>query len=170
MFYLAIQAFISFLITFLLYPGVLLATKFDFLGNTKSAKSWFNILMITIFSSGDSIGRYLAGVKQLFSHKTIIILSLARWIFFITSILIEVAVQPSFLFKSDWFRIVNMFLVSTTNGYVVSLIMMYGPQVVPQKDKERAGMVMNFYLIGGVVFGATIAAFGMSEIPQNHTY
>jgi hypothetical protein len=50
-FYLSIQASIVFGITFLIYPGTLLATKFDMLDGNKSAKGWFNIIMISIFKT-----------------------------------------------------------------------------------------------------------------------
>ena len=55
--FLGFQAFFIYLVTFTLYPGTFLATKFDFLDNNSSRKSWFDILMVTICAVIDFIGR-----------------------------------------------------------------------------------------------------------------
>lgn len=146
----AIQASLVFFITFLIYPGTLLDTKFDFLKNNSSSKAWFNIIMITIFSFGDTAGRVLAGPLKLFNKKNVIIFTLSRFVFVVTAILIQQAYSPHWLFKSDWFKIVHIWLFAATNGYNVALIMPIGPALVNGVDKERAGLIMNFHLIGGV--------------------
>lgn len=86
---LAVQATLVFGITFLIYPGTMLSTKFDMLDGNKSAESWFNIIMLTIFSLSDTVGRSIAGVWRPFNNRTIAILTLGRLVFVFTSIAIQ---------------------------------------------------------------------------------
>ncbi|CAI2366524.1 unnamed protein product [Moneuplotes crassus] len=163
-FYMGLQATIAFGITFLIYPGNLLDTDLDFLKNSSSYKAWFNILMITIFSFGDTVGRFLAGPLKVFNKDTLIIFSVGRIIFVPTTVLIQKEIAPDFLFCADWFRIIHIFLFAATNGYNVSLAMPLGPEQVKDSDKERAAMIMNFHLIAGVCIGTVLQSFAMSHI------
>jgi hypothetical protein len=88
-FFLAIQATAVFFVTFLVYPGTLLATKFDMFDGNSSAKSWFNIIMITIFSTGDTLGRFLSDIWKPLGPKTVIFLTAGRIAFIVVSILIR---------------------------------------------------------------------------------
>jgi hypothetical protein len=163
-FFLAIQASLVFAITFLIYPGTFLGTTFNFLKGNSSEKAWFNILMITIFSFGDTLGRFLAGPLKLFTSKTVVILTFGRLIFITSAVLVQKSVSPAWLFQSDWFKIVNIWLFAATNGYNMAVIMLFGPQKVKAIDKERAGLIMNFHLIGGVWIGTVFAAFVMEKV------
>jgi hypothetical protein len=44
-------------------------------------------------------------------------------------------------------------------------VMLFGPQQVISTDKERAGLIMNFHLMGGICVATAIAAFAMNHIP-----
>lgn len=160
----ALQASVVFLITFLIYPGTVLNTHFDFLEGNSSAKAWFNILMITIFSFGDTIGRFLAGPIQIFNSKTMNFLTYGRVIFVASAILIQKKSGPAWLFQADWFKILHIWIFAATNGYNMAAVMLLGPQRVQKVDKERAGLIMNFHLIVGVCVGAFFAAFVMNKI------
>ena len=94
-FLLAMQATIVFGVTFLVYPGTILSTKFDMLDGNKSAESWFNIIMLTIFSLCDTIGRFLAGVWRPFNKNTIAIMTFGRFVFIFTSIAIQLGKNSS---------------------------------------------------------------------------
>ena len=106
--------------------------------------------MITIFSFGDTIGRALAGLYPMFSPNSVIVLTTGRVLFIITAIFIQTGASPHYIFMADWFRILHIWLFAATNGYNTAAVMLYGPQQVEDKDKERAGLIMNFHLIGGV--------------------
>ena len=94
--FLALQATIVFGVTFLVYPGTILSTKFDMLDGNKSAESWFNIIMLTIFSLCDTIGRFLAGVWRPFNKNTIAIMTFGRFVFIFTSIAIQLGIPHNF--------------------------------------------------------------------------
>lgn len=161
---LALQVFLCFVITFVVFPGTSLSTKFDFLGNTKKDMAWFSLLMITCFNLFDTIGRFAGGYIQLFTPKTVFILTVVRLIFIPTFVLIQLNANPAWIFQSDWFRILNMALFALTNGYNSTLLMIYGPTLARDVDKERAGLFMSFHLVGGIFIGALIASFAMDKV------
>lgn len=148
-----------------MFPGTTLSTNFDFLGTpTNKELAWFSVLMITCFNIFDTIGRYLGGKIHLLSPNTVFLLSSSRLIFIPLFVLIQLNASPAWIFQADWFRIVNMALFSLTNGYNSTLLMIYGPTIVKDADKERAGLIMSFHLVGGIFLGSLIASFGMDKI------
>jgi len=162
----ALQVFLCFLITFVVFPGTSLSTKFDFMGTSARDISWFTLIMIASFNVFDTIGRFAGGYYHLFTPKTIFVLSISRLIFIPTFVLIQLKASPSWLFSSDWFRFVNMFLFAFTNGYNSTLCMIFGPMIVKNSLKERAGLIMSFHLVGGIFVGALIASFAMDKVPH----
>lgn len=119
------------------------------------------MIMIFTFNVFDTIGRYAGGAYQLFTPRTVIILTVLRLVFIFTFIGIGKEWGPAFLFSSDWFKIVNMMVFALTNGYNSTLLMIYGPSIVRDEHKERAGMTMSFHLVGGIFAGSLIATFGI---------
>ena len=162
--YMALQILFVFFNTFLVYPGVSYQTTFEFLKSSKSATTWFVIIMSILFSVFDTVGRYCAEHYQILKQKGIIILNLFRIIFIVTFILIAKTDQPKWLIGSDWFKIFNMSLFAFTNGYWGTWLMIFGPSWVNQKGKEKAGMIMNIHLVGGIFIGSLFATFVMSKI------
>jgi len=47
--------------------------------------------------------------------------------------------QPKWLFDSDWFKILNTFLIGLGNGLLGTLLMILGPYKVSSGESERAG-------------------------------
>ena len=86
---LAFQATIVFGVTFLIYPGTILSTKFEMFNGNKSADSWSSITMLTAFTLWDTVGRFLAGVWRPFNKHTIAIVTFGRFVFIFTSIAIQ---------------------------------------------------------------------------------
>ena len=162
--FMAIQVFICFTITFVVFPGTLLSTRFGFLGESPLDKAWLSVLIITLFNFFDIIGKFTAGLAKILSPRTIFILTVFRIVFIPTSIFIKLGYHPTWIFTSDWFRILNIALFSFTNGYSSVLLMTYGPQLVDNNSKERAIILMSFHLVGGIFFGSLIASFGIKEI------
>jgi equilibrative nucleoside transporter 1/2/3 len=77
----ALQVFMCFTITFVVFPGTTLSTTFDFLGDSKRDQAWFSVIMITLFNLFDTIGRFAGGWKQLLTPGTVFVLSIFRLIF-----------------------------------------------------------------------------------------
>jgi len=61
------------------------------------------------------------------------------------------------LFDNDAYYITFMALFGISNGYLGSLCMMYGPQLVEPRDAETAGTMMAFLLIVGLGLGAAFS-------------
>ncbi|CAI2362582.1 unnamed protein product [Moneuplotes crassus] len=155
------QVFLCFAITFVVFPGTHLSTHFDFLGDSLADKAWFSVIMITIYNLFDTIGRFAGGFVQILTSETLFYLTITRLVFIPTSVLVQLNSRPSWIFQSDWFRILNMALFAVTNGYNSTLCMMYGPSQTDKNSKERAGIIMSFHLLGGVFVGALISTFVM---------
>ncbi|CAI2361264.1 unnamed protein product [Moneuplotes crassus] len=162
--FMAIQVFLCFVISFVVFPGTHLSTHFDFLGDTAKDRAWFTVLMITTFNVFDTIGRFAGGFVQIFSPTTVFSLTIFRLIFIPTSVLIQLNSNPAWIFQSDWFRIFNMAAFAISNGYNSTLLMIYGPSFTDNNNKERAGMIMSFHLVGGIFVGSLISSFGMKYV------
>lgn len=50
-------------------------------------------------------------------------------------------------------------LLGLSNGYLGTLVMVYGPKIVPKELAEAAGVVMTFYLVLGLALGSACAVF-----------
>ena len=164
--FLAIQVCLCFIITFVVFPGTSLSTNFDFLGTSNKDFTWFSVILITTFNIFDTIGRFAGGYKQIFTPRSVVFLTVIRVVFIASFVLIQLKSDPSWLFQADWFKFVNMAIFALTNGYNSTLCMIYGPSLVEDNNKERAGLIMNFHLVGGIFIGALIASFGMDKIPK----
>jgi len=120
-----------------------------------NAEHWYPIILITEFNFGDYFGRTLPKWERciLFSYRTIWIPTLLRVVFLPLFIL---SVAPNKFFGSDIWMYVFMFLFSVSNGYCGTLCMMFGPDRVDTRDKEKAGTVMVFCLTLGLTLGVVM--------------
>ena len=95
--------------------------------------------MLSLFSVGDTLGRFLGGVVKIFGPKSVIFFTLFRLIFVASSVLIQLEVSLGWLFRSNWFKLLNMFIFAVTNGYNITILLVYAPQQVDIFNKERVG-------------------------------
>ena len=124
--------FMDFMITFLMFPGVVLSATSPTLSQT-----WYSVLSSYAFNWGDMLGRYLCNYFKLFGPKTIwfgiifryLQLLRLRFIFIFTVLLVAGSnTSPDWLFHSDWFIFINLLLFGFTNGHFASICMIYGPE------------------------------------------
>ena len=94
--------------------------------------------MLTLFNSGDVIGRILAAWKFV-STRTTIILSVIRVIFFATFFPIAFSCAPKQLFGADWFKMLNIFLFGLSNGYCACMAAMLVPGTVQEHLRQECG-------------------------------
>jgi len=74
------------------------------------------------------------------------------------------AVDPRLgFFSEDYYPIIFMCLLSVSNGYVASLEMMNAPSLVPKGQESRAGTIMAFFLVLGLVIGS-MTSFGVRAL------
>lgn len=155
----ASQVFLVFFCTFLIFPGVTNNPMFNFLKDNEQANTWKNLIFVFLFNIFDTLGRFLGGKYQIFNPKTVIIHTLGRFVFIFTSFLIFYHV----ILYHDFLMILNMIGFAFTNGYGSTLTMMFAPSLVKDEHKEKAGMIMAFHLVGGIMMGAFVA-IGFSNL------
>lgn len=169
--YLSGLAFI-FIITFVIYPGVITATNLHFLADVEPMlqSSWNNLILVFVFNVSDTISRYLGGQAwATMSGKAVLILSFLRCVFIATSLLIAWDCSPAWLFgvDADWFKIVNMFLFAFSNGYCSTQLAIKAPSVAPDDSKENVGTFVGVFITLGITLGSIIAIFMGDAIPKS---
>ncbi|NXT30577.1 S29A3 protein, partial [Syrrhaptes paradoxus] len=58
------------------------------------------------------------------------------------------------IFNQDFYPVVFTVLLGLSNGYLGTLVMVYGPKIMPKELAEAAGVVMTFYLMLGLAVGS----------------
>merc|ERR1712195_8552 len=145
-------------------------------------------IFFLLFNVGDTLGRFLASLGTCIPNRLLWIVSICR-VGFIPLLLLcslntgngPVAPSPSSssltmssspvstavgYFTHDIYPITFLSLLALSNGYVASLEMMYAPNLVPKNEASRAGAIMAFFLVLGLVLGS-LASFGIRAIAIN---
>ena len=160
-----------FIITFVIFPGVLCDTNIAFLKNAGDARiSWNFLIFILTFNIFDTVGRFLGGQSWAFlSDRAIFIVTYSRIIFMVTGLLIAYNVAPSWLFgaDADWFKIINMALFALSNGYCSTQCAIKAPSRAPDDSKESVGTFIGVFITLGIVMGSIIAIGMGKAIPDN---
>jgi len=135
-----------FVATFLPFPGlvVTLQSQYKFLGN-----GWFAILLITEFTIFDTVGRYSAGYTKCGLTKE------RLWL----PILLRFLLYPIFLlyymrfYHDEWFIMGANAVLALTNGFLVTVSMMFAPAQLVMHEREVGGAIMSFYAQLGILSG-----------------
>jgi hypothetical protein len=85
-------------------------------------------------------------------------------IFIVTSLNIALNRPPHALFGSDWFKLLNAFLIGFGNGALGTFLMILGPQRVDKTEQETAGFIMAFHMTIGRGIGSFISGIGLMNI------
>lgn len=169
----AMTVFFNFWITLSLFPTItsqLLSTNLDVNQDLKDSNgnvlhhgnAWYPLWIVSTFMVGDWIGRTLPSwemflfrdhKKQL--RKSVYITGVILRLVFIPLFILSIA--PNKKIKQDAFQFLIMSLFAISNGYIGTVTMMAGPDLVPHQDKERAGTLMVFMLTGGLTLGVWTA-------------
>lgn len=146
-----------FTLTFICYPALTLDTSLKFLFTLPNANGWFTILMNTLFSVFDTIGRKMGGYKFFdLSSRTVNVSSGVRTIFILTFFLVVFEVGPSWLFLSDWFKILNLSALAWSNGYVSTLCAVKAPGTVEDDKRGQVGGLIGTIISTGIVTGSLL--------------
>ncbi|XP_055454845.1 equilibrative nucleoside transporter 3 [Psammomys obesus] len=62
------------------------------------------------------------------------------------------------LFQSDIYPVLFTCLLGLSNGYLSTLVLIYGPKIVPRELAEATSVVMTFYISVGLLLGSACAA------------
>ena len=172
----AFSVTLVFMVTLSVFPAITsevrpLSNK-DPLNPCPSAGRLFGDLWIPcsflLFNVGDTVGRFFAMYRIIPSEK-IYFLSISRIVFVPLFLMCNVVPSisasdlPSPILAHDFWPVILMFLMSSTNGFLASQDMMYGPMQVEDELQSRAGTMMVFFLQLGLILGSVIS-FGVRAI------
>ena len=113
----------------------------------------------------DTLGRYLAGVSWFnMSRVKTLVLSYIRTLQLAIFLLIAFECYPSWLFHSDWFKLLNFSIFAFSNGYLSSLCSIKAPEVVKTgEERGKVGAFIGVAKLVGILVGSTVA-LGMKEV------
>ena len=146
-------------LTLTVFPGTSLAAGMDWITNP-SWEVWF---IVTIYNICDTISRFASPLLLRLSQRTILVLVYARVVFFVTTYLLALKIEPASIFQSDWARILNTIMLSLSHG-VTSIVLVLVPMNCSDKHKSKGGMLGGISLLMGICIGCFLASFLMNNI------
>ncbi|NXE23533.1 S29A3 protein, partial [Ardeotis kori] len=128
-------------------------------GSLWSTKYFAPLTSFLLYNFADWCGRQITAWIQVPGPKSKLLpaLVLLRTVFlplFILSNYQPRAHIQTVVFNRDLYPVVFTVLVGLSNGYLGTLVMVYGPKIVPKELAEAAGVVMTFYLVLGLAVGS----------------
>ncbi|XP_054238498.1 equilibrative nucleoside transporter 3 [Indicator indicator] len=132
-------------------------------GSPWSTKYFVPLTSFLLYNFADWCGRQITAWIQFPGPKSKLLpaLILLRTIFlplFILSNYQPRAHIRTVLFNRDVYPVVFTVLLGLSNGYLGTLVMIYGPKIVPKELAEAAGVVMTFYVVLGLAVGSACSA------------
>lgn len=114
----------------------------------------FGIWLVFVFSLFDLVGRFVPRSARLqMSRVGLAWFTASRLVFLV---LFMVQIRPRVI-RSDGFAILVEALFALSNGYVGTLVMIYGPmRVTGARDRELAGIIMVVALTVGLTLGVSL--------------
>lgn len=144
------NVFMNYVITFMVFPGVMIANTLEFL-----SKQWSIPVMMLIFNVFDTIGRSLPNKFNVLSSRGTTILTISRILPLIFSCFIGYGVFNG-VFVNDWCIIIDFIWVSFTNGLCTTLSIMHGINE-EKENKDYASKLLIFFLTVGIFTGSVFA-------------
>ena len=182
-----LAVFLCFLVTLAVFPAITVNVRSTGFGQVRHSKlglnklnnliifqgnSWSDIYFIPvgcflIFNIGDFVGRILGSVLKWptathLGSLIVLAMSLARLAFIPLFLFCNASpdnrVYTSVYFFSDTAYIIFMVIFSVTNGYIGTIVMMFGPKMLenPQDQGQAASLLVSF-LVLGLAVGAALS-------------
>jgi len=165
----ASAVFLTFLVTLGCFPAITMQVKSTLDSETAwASKFYIPVACFLLFNIGDYLGRFLAGLIQWPKPGKIggiitLVLAVARFVFIPLFVLCNIERDENSLtsvaFESDVAFIIIMMLFSISNGYIGSICMISGPQVVRAEEAQTAASLMVALLGLGLGSGAFLSNF-----------
>lgn len=165
----AAAVFITFLVTLGCFPAVTMQVQSTLDKESAWASTFFiPVACFLLFNIGDYLGRFLAGLVQWPKPGKVggcicLVLALSRFVFVPLFVLCNIERDENSLtsvaFESDVAYVLIMLLFSISNGYIGSICMICGPQVVRSEEAQTAASLMVALLGLGLGSGAFLSNF-----------
>ncbi|EAR97760.1 equilibrative nucleoside transporter family protein (macronuclear) [Tetrahymena thermophila SB210] len=157
--FIAISIFFTYVVTFMLFPGVSIFQKqFTII----QSLAWFSVLMQLSYNIGDLSGKALSSL-HFYNSTMMYILNISRGIFFFT-FLMSARDPSNAFFGNDYFAFVDIFLFGLSNGLVTGGLMQLGPQRGQTPDEKN---LISLILAFSLTFGISVGAFLALSLEQN---
>ncbi|KAM4594658.1 equilibrative nucleoside transporter 2-like [Fundulus diaphanus] len=149
-----------FTVTLSVFPVITVRVKTVYTDYSDWDKVFTCVCCFIVFNVMDLAGRGAPSLFQWPSKESRLfpVAVLSRLVFI--PLLMMCNIQDSkltVLFRHDCSFVVVMALFSFSNGYLASLCVAYAPQLVRSRDCETAGSLMTFFLVLGLVVGASFS-------------
>jgi len=160
----ALAVFLTFFVTLGCFPAISAQVKSTLDPKSTWAKTYFiPVSCFLFFNVGDFIGRFLAEKIQFPKPGKLgawitLGLALLRFVFVPLFLVLNIERSADSMtntyISSDVAYIIIMLLFSITNGYVGTICMMSGPQIVRSEEAQMAASLMVAFLGIGLASGA----------------
>ncbi|XP_028676016.1 equilibrative nucleoside transporter 1a [Erpetoichthys calabaricus] len=154
----ALSVCFVFTVTIGVFPAVTVDVKSSSEENSTWSKYFIPVSCFLLFNLCDWAGRSLTAFVLWPGKDSLLlpIMVIGRVVFIPLFMLCNVLPRshlPVFFLHDAWY-IIFMILFASTNGYLASLCMCYGPKKVSSHEGETAGAIMAFFLSLGLALGA----------------
>lgn len=153
---------LSYIGTFTIYPNVIFKIVFF----TKSNEAWNKVSFTTaalIYNLGNTLGRKIVNLLP-YSIKFLVIITLGRFILFVLLPLNVLVSSKGYNLGSGFFLIINLLILSVTNGICNSLCYALVPTTVKKaKDKGKGASTVGFFAVLGIECG-NLLSFAMDAL------
>ncbi|KAL1771908.1 equilibrative nucleoside transporter 3 [Sigmodon hispidus] len=132
-------------------------------GSPWTSKFFVPLTVFLLFNFADLCGRQITAWIQVPGPRSKVLPGLALLRVCLVPLFLLCNYQPRshlavVLFQSDIYPVLFTCLLGLSNGYLTTLVLIYGPKIVPRELAEATGVVMSFYMSVGLMLGSACAA------------
>jgi len=156
-----LSVMMGFLVTLSLFPAVIsqIETTSD---NPNWQKYFTPVACFLLFNIADYFGRFLCGFVKFPSQnypKCLFALSMMRWILVPLIFMCNIPRRKYFplLLNHDAYPILLTLIFGLSNGYTLTLGLIYAPTLVKDNEKEAVGNLMNVFMCLGLAVGVGLS-------------
>ncbi|XP_021029975.1 equilibrative nucleoside transporter 3 [Mus caroli] len=132
-------------------------------GSPWTSKFFVPLTVFLLFNFADLCGRQVTAWIQVPGPRSKLLPGLVLSRFCLVPLFLLCNYQPrshltKVLFQSDIYPVLFTCLLGLSNGYLSTLVLIYGPKIVPRELAEATSVVMLFYMSVGLMLGSACAA------------
>lgn len=147
----ALSIMLVYCVSLTCYPGLFLNLKW-----WQTEEPWRSVMVVGMYNTCDSIGRFIPSWVQGPSKQTLRYLAIARILIVLTTILALPTCGLTYLEGASWYSLLNLVASGFTNGMIGTWLMIKGTSGT--KQPEVGGYIMAFHLTVGLALGSVFAA------------
>ena len=147
-----------FLVTLAIFPGIVSEME-----SNRISSDWWSLILFTIFNATDTIGKSLPAYYQPLDLRGLLLGACVRLAFIPLCI---ICVTPNVI-SWDVAQGLLIAVFGLSNGFLGTVAMMLGPEEFNDASKNKAGLIMVFFLTSGLAVGSWVGV-GLKQL-MDHT-